>query len=396
MFTSFLLQLLASFTAVVTTLTMVLFGPMAPIENMATSTSQTGTSTIVTALTERVGEVASSTIRATTTPKKVTKATPIPKALPETKPKTETKPAETTTITVPFLPPIQTAPVPSSFTNVNASVRNAIVNILCTTKSGGSLNPISGSGLVIGPEGVILTNAHVAQYLLLKDYGMPNYVECVARTGSPARNMYTLELLYISPEWIANNKETLIEQNPTGTGEHDYALLRITGRTDPNLVVSFPVPFIHPEINEPAEGANVLVAGYPAGFLGGITIQKDLYSASAISTVKKMYTFDLQKGTADLMSVGGTVIAQKGSSGGTVVNANGDAIGLVVTSTDAEKTEDRDLRAITLAHVNRDLSENAGITLDSLLKSNLAAYARTFNTAVAPKLTKTLVDVLSR
>ncbi|MBY0293848.1 hypothetical protein K2Q08_00780, partial [Patescibacteria group bacterium] len=53
---------------------------------------------------------------------------------------------------------------------VNDSARASLVNIFCLTKSGGYLYPISGSGVMITKNGIILTNAHVGQYFLLRDY----------------------------------------------------------------------------------------------------------------------------------------------------------------------------------------------------------------------------------
>ena len=51
------------------------------------------------------------------------------------------------------------------FEAINTFARKAIVNILCTTKNG-ALSPISGTGVVISPNGVVLTNAHVGQLFL--------------------------------------------------------------------------------------------------------------------------------------------------------------------------------------------------------------------------------------
>src|SRR5581483_7670669 len=70
---------------------------------------------------------------------------------------------------------------------VNATLRSSLVNILCTTVGGGLFRPISGSGVIIDTRGVILTNAHVAQFFLLKDYPFKNNIQCVVRTGSPAQ-----------------------------------------------------------------------------------------------------------------------------------------------------------------------------------------------------------------
>ena len=74
---------------------------------------------------------------------------------------------------------------PQSTDAVNQEARAALVNILCETSSG-SLHPVSGSGVIIDPRGVILTNAHVAQYVLLAS--QPNVgLTCMIRTGSPAQ-----------------------------------------------------------------------------------------------------------------------------------------------------------------------------------------------------------------
>ncbi|HEV8677502.1 MAG TPA: hypothetical protein VN701_01580, partial [Candidatus Paceibacterota bacterium] len=53
---------------------------------------------------------------------------------------------------------------------VNENARASIVNILCLATGNGQENSISGSGVIIDARGVILTNAHVGQYFLLKDY----------------------------------------------------------------------------------------------------------------------------------------------------------------------------------------------------------------------------------
>src|SRR3989344_1935480 len=55
---------------------------------------------------------------------------------------------------------------PDSFSVINEKTRHALVNILCMPH-GGSLRPISASGVIVDPRGVILPNAHVAQYVLL-------------------------------------------------------------------------------------------------------------------------------------------------------------------------------------------------------------------------------------
>ena len=76
------------------------------------------------------------------------------------------KQIEAETVALAIAPPPSLIPLEE----LNTKTRAALVNILCTTKWSGSFSPITGSGIIIDPKGVILTNAHVAQYYLLKDY----------------------------------------------------------------------------------------------------------------------------------------------------------------------------------------------------------------------------------
>jgi hypothetical protein len=124
--------------------------------------------------------------------------------------------------------PILTQPQPEDelgetllpFSFINEETRKALVNILCTTKFGGSLKPITASGIIIDEKGVILTNAHIAQYFLLKDYQTKNFLECVIRQGSPAKPLYRAQLLYIPSLWVEDNAASIKLQEPKGTGEN--------------------------------------------------------------------------------------------------------------------------------------------------------------------------------
>lgn len=278
--------------------------------------------------------------------------------------------------------------------SLNTTVRAAVVNIVCTTVSGGLLSPISASGVIIDPRGIVLTNAHVAQYFLLKDYPSPNFVECVIRMGSPARPMYTATLLFIPPSWVVTNASKIAQSEPTGTGEHDYALLVITGVTGPGVTPLQTFPFLPIATAAPAVGAKTLIAGYPAGFLGGITVQKDLYASSAEANVGTLYTFS--DNIVDLFSVGGTILSQRGSSGGAVADGSGNLVGLIVTATDAPDTAGRDLRALTTSYIIRNFAIESGTSLAAFLGGDILAQAASFNSLTAPTLTKKLTDVLNR
>jgi len=282
----------------------------------------------------------------------------------------------------------------ASTTPVNDRVRAALVNIICTTQTGGPLESISASGVIIDPRGVIITNAHAAQFFLLKDYPTPNFVNCYIRTGSPASPKYTAELLFLPPSWIDKNAEKIIQENPTGNGEHDYALLRITGSISPTIPLPSEFPFVLTAVNSAREGVDVLVAGYAAGFLGGITVAKELYAVSAFSKIGTLYTYGTD--TADLYSVGGTIVAQRGSSGGAVTTTDGTLIGVIVTSTQAENTANRDLRAVATSYILRDFESERGKSLESVLSNDLKTEAETFSRLYSPSLTQKLVAVLEK
>jgi len=278
-------------------------------------------------------------------------------------------------------------------TSLNDSARKALVNIHCTAKSAGAFN-ITGSGIIMDPKGVIVTNSHIAQFFLLKNYPTPGSLTCVIRTGSPAYPTYTAELLFMPPSWMAANAQKIKEQEPKGNGEHDYAFLRITGSVNPSTPLPASFPYLPPSYNDPSEGTTVLVAGYAAGFLGGAEVAKNLYASSSYVKIGEIFTYG--NNTADVFSLGGSIVAQQGSSGGAVANENGNLVGVVVTSTITADTASRDLKALSFSYIAEDFVKENGMQLVDFLASDLAQKASSFNAGIAPTLTKTLTDILSQ
>ncbi len=325
-----------------------------------------------------------STVAATTTkPKALPKATPTSVVAPSPTPTETPKPAEQPQEVIPSA-------------DINAQARASVVNILCNVGGAGSLNPISGTGIIIDPSGIVVTNAHVGQFFLLRDYPVKNNIDCIIRTGNPARATYRAELLYFPFVWMQQNAQKIISQNPTGTGERDYSLLYITGRIDgTSLPASFPYlsPYVGDVFNLDDE---ILLAGYPAGFIEGITIQTNLFASSAFGKINEIFTFK-DGGAADLISIPGTILSQKGASGGAAVrSSDGKIVGLIATATQADNTAQRDLRAITMGHIDRTLTEDTGHNLRYVLTTDPQASPRLFNLTLAPTLTKMLTTVLNR
>lgn len=322
-------------------------------------------------------------------------ATSTPAAKPTTTKPTAAAP-QTTTSSAPVAAPNPVSPTTPSPTvppeQINTNTRAALVNILCLPQVG--LKGISGSGVLIDDRGVILTNSHIAQYFLLKDYLTANNVDCVVRTGSPAQSTYRARLLYLPPVWIAAHASQLTAVQATGTGENDYAFLLITGRTDP--AASLPTSFSHlaMEAAYPDIGDSMLLAAYPAGFLSGQIIEKSLYASSAFAYVTQLFSFDdAQK--VDLFSIGGSVVSQAGSSGGAAVRAtDGKLAGIIVTATTAATTGERDLRAISISHIDNSLVAAGQGGIRGLLSGDITAKAADFNAKVAPGLTAQLQAIL--
>ena len=259
-------------------------------------------------------------------------------------------------------PPIQGLPTET----LNAISRESLVNILCESNQS-YLKSISGSGVIISESGIILTNAHIAQQLLLEEYtNLP--IECVIRYGSPAKPHWKARLLYISPQWVSVNAKSFLDSNPRGTGENDFALLLIDEPLYPS-VQTLPYSFLTPHTKaDPAPpGSTVLLAAYPAEFIGGSAARQALSITTAVTTIKDVYTFS--ENIVDLLSLGSSVLAQSGSSGGAVVNDQGKLVGLIVTTSEGTNTGTRDLRAITVEHIDRSLSEDTGIHLSDFANS---------------------------
>ncbi len=281
--------------------------------------------------------------------KKTTVSTPVPTKVSVPK-------SATVSIPVPF-------PTPASAAALDASaaiLRAALVNIICYAPQGTTLHSISGSGVFIDPKGIILTNAHIAQYFLLANRD----VSCIIRSGSPAVKNYNAALMYISPVWLRANATVLTQKTPNGTGEYDFALLAVTKSATtaalPSVFPSLPLAQV-----PPLPGTPVIIASYAAQFLDSNQVQSSLFPTVVFGSVKDVFTF--VKNTIDVLSLGGSAAAQEGSSGGGVAEASGMLVGTITTSTIQGDTSTRILSAITASYIRAEYASETGKALDLLL-----------------------------
>lgn len=271
----------------------------------------------------------------------------------------------------------------------------ALVNIFCTFTTDTTIRTTTGTGFFVNDDGVILTNAHVAQYLLLGETEAFGEAECIVRSGDPATPNYRADLLYIPPTWVQENATLITDTAPTGTGERDYALLYVTESiNETSLPETFPALKVKTTLlPRSVKGLDVIAAGYPATALIRNGANTPLRLITASTSVSELYTFG--SNYADVFSIRGSAVGAEGASGGPVVNEDGEVIGMIVTRGDDTIDGDGSLRAITLSHIHRTILEETGFSLEKNIGGDITNRAEIFTNTIAPFLTSVLSEQLT-
>ena len=279
-------------------------------------------------------------------------------------------------------------------TDPTASIADTIVNIYCQYRTDQFVRTTTGSGFFVNDNGVLLTNAHVAQFLLLEHIDGFGKTECVVRTGTEATAAYKVDLLYISPAWIQENADLISQAEPKGTGERDYALLYVTEGISNN-----PVPTRLPYLESFTEllslktkGEVVTIGGYPANKLYTDGPDATLTQELATTTVADLFTFTSQY--ADIFFLNGSRIGEHGVSGGPVVDEEGRAIGMISTRNNDEELGVGSLSAITLSYIHRTMLEETGFGFRESVSGNLQNRAKIFQATIVPFLSSMLEEEL--
>ena len=263
---------------------------------------------------------------------------------------------------------------------------SSLVNIFCTFTTTDSIRTTTGTGFFIDKEGIIMTNAHIAQFLLLEKTNAFGDAKCTVRIGSPAVARYEADLLYISPTWIQENASLIDDAVPMGTGERDYALLYVSEDVEGwPLPEEFPaLPFDSDLLPSSVRESRVVAAGYPAEDLLRQGSGTDLFGKIAATSISELYTFG--SNYADVFSIRGSSVGAQGSSGGPIVNEDGAVIGMIATRGDDSVDGEGSLRAITLSHINRSMKEESGFNLEENLGGDVPFKAKVFADTMAPFL----------
>ena len=242
------------------------------------------------------------------------------------------------------------------------------VRIVCTPPPGFALPTIAGNGVVIDSRGVVLTSAHIAQYLLLvHPMGEPI---CEAYFGS-ARTAFT-DLLFFPSSWVRENRTLFSETNPSGTGKHDWALALIDVPNGSSLRSrSY-------ENNDEAlnMGDTITFRGYYTPGQSG----SDAITLEA--TIGEFLTFG--ETTRDVFTMDNIALL-RGTSGSAVTNSKGEVIGIVATAGMSRNGAFRS-QILTVGYIDRDLRAHSGQGIAQLLSGEIKSRASAFQARSAPTL----------
>ena len=282
---------------------------------------------------------------------------------------------------------------PKETPNVSSNnIEDVTVNIVCSSTSGNLINVSTGSGVIIDPKGVIMTNAHVGQFVLLEDYyRSKNKMDCgIYRENIPTFG-YTVDILYISPDWIRENSNLINSPSPRGTGEFDYALLYITGSTNPTF--QKPRKFPYSEISllddNYEKNNSVEVSGYPGAPKNIIDIARAGILKTDIVLIKDVFTFN--DGNIDIFSTTKTNVGARGASGGGAF-LNDNLIGIISTTNGEQNNAE--INALTTTYINTDIKNNTGKSIKSLLSNDPVDNVKDFSNKYGYSLFNILIEEL--
>src|SRR3989344_5662221 len=242
-------------------------------------------------------------------------------------------------IIIPLPPP----PVRLPSKTLYALASERVVNLFCELPK----NEVAvATGVIIHPEGYILTNAHVAE---AEQSGT-----CLIRRGSPARNFAIAERVFLPPDFSSkkNTRENLAK---------DVAIWKITSVLEKDTLGMFPFFSIHPS-NLPTDATALATFSYPAELLGSQAVVSALYLSFSETQIVSHDAYFIESAQG--------LGSQKGSSGGILLDPfTGKLAGLIFAVNDikAEYVSERTLFSLTPFAINEAVRLATGKDLDAYL-----------------------------
>ena len=246
--------------------------------------------------------------------------------------------------------------------NIYSNSKQSVVNIFCVSTKGNMVSISTGSGVIISSSGIILTNSHVAENFLI-----PNR-NCSIRQGDVAVDKYKASLVYINENWLKKNAGVLFSQGSRGTGEGDFALVSINSKSDgsnTNLNITHTNINLN-ELSNKNQSDKILIAGYPAGTLGALSMMKYLTFIADVINISNVYTLDGSH--IDVLETSITKVGQHGSSGGGIFNTDNNLLALIVSVND--ESANSKVNAITTTYINRALQNETGKSLQEFVNTD--------------------------
>ena len=209
------------------------------------------------------------------------------------------------------------------------SVLPAVVQIVALKKGlfGNASSAWTGSGTIVDPRGIILTNCHVANPRAM---GMPApaanqlAVSITARSDEPPALTYLAEIVVQSPEL-------------------DLAVLKIVSEMNGKKVRGLKLPYVPVGNSDDLELADTLaIFGYPG--IGGATVTFTSGGVAGFSNSKK-YNIRRAWVKTDATIAGG-------NSGGTAINTRGELVGIPTQAAAGDNISPVDARPVV--DTNRD------------------------------------------
>lgn len=267
-----------------------------------------------------------------------------------------------------------------TYESIQSDPEKSVVNILCRIYEGKSIKNISSSGVLISNNGIILTNAHVAIHPFLEKYGHKN-ISCIAKNGSPATGTTPVEFIYISPKWTFLHKGEINGVLSQDSGEHDFAILKISPGNVPNIQK---IPIRNPEsllnfainnqndLNKLSVGQSIRVFGYPID-----TNQLSPLKLVDQVSITNLYSFAGNQSSHELIETTASKVGKSGASGGPIVDEYNYLIGIIanvipVSGSYSASAGSNKIHGISIDYINNALKNETGLSLFDIISGDIA------------------------